>query len=71
MNEDQATIVRYKAYLKVKQRKCDKLEKLLQKVAPIICSYLCPCVKKDGEVWTHGELCKEIQIALGLSHNTD
>jgi hypothetical protein len=65
MNKDEATITRYKAYLKVKQKKCDLLEKLLIKAAPIICSYLCPCVKKSGEEWSHSDLCKEIRSALG------
>ena len=60
-----ATLIRYKSYLKLKQNKCDELTRLLEKTAPHICSYLCPCVKKENEPWKHEPLCEAIHKAIG------
>lgn len=39
------------------------LEKLItasEKAQPFVCSMSCPCVKKEGEQWTHADVCKEL-----------
>ena len=35
-----------------------------EKAQPFVCSMSCPCVKKDGEQWTHTDVCKDLSSAI-------
>lgn len=40
------------------------LASLLAKAQPHVCSALCPSVKRDGDLWTHKDLCAHMESAL-------
>jgi hypothetical protein len=40
------------------------LASLLAKAQPHVCSALCPSVKRDGDLWTHKDLCAHMEAAL-------
>ena len=40
------------------------LARLLAKAQPHVCSALCPSVKRDGDLWTHKDLCAHMEAAL-------
>lgn len=40
------------------------LASLLAKAQPHVCSMLCPSVKREGDPWTHKDLCTHITAAL-------
>jgi hypothetical protein len=41
-----------------------KTRALLVQAQPVVCSVLCPSVKKAGEEWTHSPLCQSLTAAL-------
>ena len=40
------------------------LASLLAKAQPHVCSALCPSVKRDGDLWTHKDLCAHMEAAI-------
>jgi len=48
----------------IQQVKISSLVEILKEVAPIICSFVCPSVKKTDEDWIHAEICKKITDVL-------
>jgi hypothetical protein len=49
---------------KAAEEEITKLRGTLGKVAPMVCEYLCPSVKKTGTEWTHVDICMKINALL-------
>jgi hypothetical protein len=42
----------------------DELRALLDRAKPVVCSYLCPSVRRDDEEWKHSALCQAMRKAI-------
>lgn len=44
---------------------------ILVQTHAVVCSALCPSVKKEGEEWTHVDLCQNLSLLIALEQDND
>ena len=62
--EEQAKVDGLRAVNRMLREQNRVLASLLAKAQPHVCSALCPSVKRDGDLWTHKDLCAHMEAAL-------
>jgi hypothetical protein len=67
MNADKATIIRYKAYLKLKQKRCDELLKALMS-ANELCRSVHAIAERNGEKTNWTAFKKKLSKSLSIQH---